>query len=63
MKYLLTYVLLFLTIGAVNKEKKAKQKYAGNHFYNSLRLFCVFYPIFFSPRVKQSAIITYKLRI
>ena len=55
----LAQILIFLTNLAGNKNEKAKENFADNHFHNSLRLFDVS-ENFHSPEVKRWAIITYK---
>ena len=53
---------LLLRVEAFNKDIKAKENFAHNHFRNTLRLsdFLMFYQIFFSTQVKRSVIVTYK---
>ena len=48
-----------MTIGAVNKDRKRKENFAGNRAHNIFGIL-MFYQIFFSQQVKQSKIIFMK---
>ena len=50
---------MFFTIGAANRDIKTKEMFAQKPFHIDLRLL-MFYQIFFSERVKQCGISTYK---
>ena len=45
--------MIVLTIGAVNKDIKSKEKFSDNHFNNILRLFDVLLKFSFTAREKK----------
>ena len=49
-----------MTIGAVNKDKKAEESFADNHFYNIWR-FLMVEQISLLPQVKQTVVVSNKL--